>query len=375
MSEPARMLPRASTSPLTLIAAPLAVVVASAVGALRWGTTDTINLSGAALAACLPVLLVALCPLGWWGARRSGGAEIRFSDRAVLDRAARVDLVMLDRWGTVTTGELKASAVDPVDAGHEQNLRWFAGALGHAAGDPIGRALARLSTRGRVSGVEHVEGLGTTGSVDRHPVQYGLPHWVGVAERPGIGTQVAVKVDGRPLGYVTVADEVRPRAEASVAALRDGGLEPVLVSDDNAANTEHLAQTCGIDSWHSDSAPEKHGRLVEETRERGRVVAYTGSHHEPLGAADVAIRVAGDTSSPGASGIEMIDLDVERVVRALAIACASAAASRRSRIVGIACTTALLGLTVSGVVGLVPTLIASALAAGATAVSGLAMRV
>ncbi|MFD4325935.1 HAD family hydrolase [Nocardioides sp. NPDC058538] len=247
-----------------------------------------------------------------WAGRRHGIESVPRSSWAL---AARVDTVVLDRWGTVTTGRLVVTTVDPLDPDHLRNLRWFAGALEHEAEGPLARAVARLSPRGKVTDFGVVPGSGVRGSVDRHPVRVGRPSWVGMAERADRGTVLGVELDGRPLGYVVVGDQPREDAGASVSRLTAAGVTPVLVSDDTDRETEHLAETCGIERWHSEIAPEKRERLVAELQEQGRVVAFVSARPE-----DAEAQAVADLTVGGSSGVRLADLDVRRVAELISLA-------------------------------------------------------
>ena len=286
----------------------------------------------ALLLAAVPAA-IALLPLTWWFARsRSHRAGIDWPSRRTLDIARGVDVVLLGRWGTVTTGELKVSAVEPLDPDHERNLRWFAGALGHGAQDhdPVARAVARLAARGKLTGVERHDGDGISGSVDRHPVRVGRPGWLGMEGREGLGLTVGVQVDSRPIGYITVADDVRPDARAGVERLRATGVEVVLVSDDGEQNTRHLAELCGVERWHAGLAPCAGSRIVAEHRARRRVVAVAGM--DGTTGADLTFQV----DEPGPGRVRVLDLDVVRIAAALRASRRWARATTVSRFLGIA---------------------------------------
>src|SRR3546814_10240214 len=161
--------------------------------------------------------------------------------------AHRIDSLVLDAVGTVTDGELDVIGLDPVEPEHEQNLRWFAGALAHALPDPVGRAVAQLAARGRLSNVE-ISAAGIAGSVDRHPVRVGRPDWIGVEDTGGLGHRVAVEVDQRLLGRITVAASVRDDAADAVRRLAGLGIESFLVADEPSRDTDRLADAAGIAS-------------------------------------------------------------------------------------------------------------------------------
>ncbi|MEI7054888.1 HAD family hydrolase [Nocardioides sp. CCNWLW239] len=266
--------------------------------------------AGAAMAYVLGLLFPRV--VAGWSGPRHGIESVPGPAWAV---AARVDAVVLDRWGTVTTGRLKVTTVDPLDPDDVRSLRWFAGALEHEAEGPLARAVARLAPRGKVTRFAAVPGCGVQGSVDKHPVRVGRPSWVGMADRPDLGTVLGVELDDRPLGYLVVGDELRADADASVARLVAAGVTPVLVSDDAARETEHLAAACGIERWQPEIAAEKRTRVVAELQEQGRVVAFVSSRPddaEALAAADLAVG--------GGRDVHLEDLDARHVANLLSTA-------------------------------------------------------
>jgi P-type E1-E2 ATPase len=357
--------------PLGYVAVLLVAGVAAA-GAW-WAVDRTFGPAVAVVVAAAPTALSLAGSLPLRVARARGRqAGVAIARYGRLDVASRVDVAILDRWGTVTTGDLKVTSVKPVDPDHDRNLRWFAGALEHAADDPVGRAIARLSTRGRLSNVERHPGRGISGSVDRHPVRVGQPRWIGIEDRNGLGTTVAVEVDGRALGHITVADDVRADARAGVERLRRDGIDPVLVSDDTSLNTEHLAEECGIEHWHPETAPEKRERLVVEHQERGRVVAVAGGgggNDEALAAADLALS---DHADPPVDMV-LTDLDVGRIGAALALARSTRTTARLGHRLAVGLGLLGIGLASAGL--LAPLLAAGYAAASCLVVAAVALRV
>jgi hypothetical protein len=213
--------------PLVLLVAAAAALVHGLVGgwdSQAYAVGVTVLIAGAPSALAVAVL----GPL-WLGARRGAQAGVRIAHTCALPAAESVGVLLLDGLSTLVKGKHVAS-VDPVEESHLRNLRWFAGALEHASTDDVGAAIAKLSTRGNLSGVEQHPGLGISGSVDRHPVRVGEPTWIGLTPVEGPGITVAVEVDARPLGTITVVDTVRPAAPEAVQTLSQEGVEPVLLT-------------------------------------------------------------------------------------------------------------------------------------------------
>lgn len=286
----------------------------------------------------LALLAVAAAGAGAWFAarplvlasahRRSGDARARVLGKQALDVLERLDTVVLDPVGTVTAGELSVVSVDPLDPTHDRNLRWFAGALQHTADDPVARAIARLAVRGIVTDVQHEPGVGTAGRVDRHPVRVGRPDWIGVdAPDDGWGRTVAVEVDGRAMGHITVADTVRPQAGPATATLTESGLRVLVVAPSEAKATylgravptaEVVAVAADVD-------------LVRELRHDGRTVAVVGRAGEsavPLDAGDLAVT---DAAVDAPAAIDMSDVAVHHVASVLMMLRGASARLRAAR--------------------------------------------
>jgi Cu+-exporting ATPase len=272
------------------------------------------------LLVAAPTALVLAEPFAQVVARRRG-VEIGVLTAGVdAMRAARqIDTIVLAKNGTVTTGELSVAAVDPVDPEHLRNLRWFAGALSHSSDHPIAHAIAKLAPRGRVSNVVTQPLIGISGSVDRHPVRIGIPRWIGVEGTEGRGTQVAVEVDGRALGWITVGDTLRPDARKGVERLSSMGLHAILVSNRPEADTTHLADQTGIETHYPGMTVDGCVALIRRLQEDGHVVAMVGklaTNAPSLRAADLAISTVGDVPD---DGVVLAEIDIQSVGDAIAL--------------------------------------------------------
>jgi cation transport ATPase len=338
----------------------LAVVAVAALALVGWGTLHgwdarAAESAVAVLAAGCPgaIVVARTAPL-LAALRRGGGHGILVRDIEWPD----VDVLHLDGLETVTDGKEVAS-VDPVEEAHLRNLRWFAGALEHLADDPIARAIARLSTRGNVTGFERYADLGVSGSVDRHPVRVGRPAWVGVT--PSVtddgGEVVGVEVDGRPLGTITVVDTVTADASAAVAELGTLGVTATLTSPEREARLRRVAAAAGIESVTSTPIAE----LVRSDREQGRRTAVLTA---ATSGADADVVLG---SSPEAT-VLLDTVDVASGVRSLRLVHDMRRAQQRTRVVALALTGVLVVLSA---VGVLTPLAAAAGATVAAAVTGL----
>ncbi|MFD1859306.1 cation-translocating P-type ATPase [Aeromicrobium camelliae] len=212
-----------------------------------------------ALVAAVGTLVVTAPAAFDLGARSAERSLLRAARKRGLELPAdpRIDHLVMDKQGYLTTGTLRVASVEPVRADYDRDMRWFAGALEHHSDHPVGKALARLATRGRVTDVVHHRDAGISGVVDKHPVRVGRPDWIGVPDPGRLGTTVGVEVDERPLGTITLVDTVAPHAADGVAQLRELGITAVLATTDSARNAEHLADIVGIDRCFASTTPEQ----------------------------------------------------------------------------------------------------------------------
>jgi Cu+-exporting ATPase len=213
----------------------------------------------------------------------------------VLEQTRRVDTVVLDKTGTVTTGRMTLVDVVVADGQDSGELLRLAGALEDASEHPVAQAVARGATE-RVgelpiaSDVANVPGRGITGIVDGHAVVVGrrtlLADWSSPlspqldaaredAERSG-RTVVAVGWDGRARGLLVVADAVKPTSAEAVQQLRALGLEPVLLTGDNETVARSVAREVGIDTVIAEVLPQDKVEVVKRLQGEGRVVAMVG---------------------------------------------------------------------------------------------------
>ncbi|OKI25889.1 carbonate dehydratase [Streptomyces sp. CB03578] len=269
----------------------------------------------AAFTAAVAVLIIACpCALGlatptalMVGTGRGAQLGILIKGPEVLESTRRVDTVILDKTGTVTTGRMTLTGVHPAEGVDEEQLLRLAGALEHASEHPIARAVAAgaadragappapggsasPSPFAAVDGFENVAGLGVQGVVDGHAVLVGreklLAAWeitlpAGLAEakeaaeRAG-GTAVLVAWDGAARGVLTVADAVKETSAEAVTRLRALGLTPVLLTGDNRAVAEAVAREVGIDEVIAEVLPQDKVEVVRGLQARGRTVAMVG---------------------------------------------------------------------------------------------------
>ncbi|WP_419666359.1 heavy metal translocating P-type ATPase [Streptomyces sp. 2-1] len=296
--------------------------------------------TAAAFTAAVAVLIIACpCALGlatptalMVGTGRGAQLGILIKGPEVLESTRRVDTVVLDKTGTVTTGRMTLQEVYAADGTDEKLVLRLAGALEHASEHPVARAVAegaeaRTGPLAAVDGFESVAGLGVRGTVEGHEVLVGrarlleeagiaLPEELAAfkarAEEDG-RTAVAVAWDGVARGVVTVADAVKETSAEAVRALRALGLRPVLLTGDNRTVAESVARTVGIDPADviAEVLPRDKVDVIERLRGEGRTVAMVGdgvNDAAALATADLGLAMGTGTDA----AIEASDLTLVR---------------------------------------------------------------
>ncbi|MCR2784415.1 MULTISPECIES: heavy metal translocating P-type ATPase [unclassified Microbacterium] len=257
---------------------------------------------GNAFTAAVAVLIIACpCALGLAtptallvGTGRGAQLGVLIKGPEVLESTRRVDTIVLDKTGTVTTGRMSVIDVVPADGEDADTVLGLAGAVEHASEHPIGRAIAQAAADriGELAGVtdfRNTAGKGVSGIVDGHAVLVGrasLPaerlqpddRMYAVVAAAGERGQTAVLVawDGQLRGAIVVADKPKPTSAAAVAQLRGLGLTPILLTGDNQAVAAHIAAQVGIDQAIGDVLPADKVAVIARLQAEGKVVAMVG---------------------------------------------------------------------------------------------------
>ena len=256
-----------------------------------------------ALTAAVAVLIVACpCALGLAtptallvGTGRGAQLGLLIKGPEVLESTRRIDTIVLDKTGTVTSGEISVGEiVTAAGTGEDEALR-IAGALENGSEHPIARAIAAAAIRRagelpELEGFANNEGLGVEGIVAGHYALVGRPAMfaerglelpaeldaaLAAATERG-ETAVVAGGDAEVRAVIGVADTIKPTSAEAVARLRDLGLRPILLTGDNRRTADAVAAEVGIEEVIADVLPAEKAGVIARLQDQGRVVAMVG---------------------------------------------------------------------------------------------------
>jgi Cu+-exporting ATPase len=260
--------------------------------------------ASAAFTAAVAVLIIACpCALGLAtptallvGTGRGAQLGLLIKGPEILESTRRVDTIVLDKTGTVTSGRMSLVDVATAEGVSRDEALRIAGALEDASEHPIAQAIARAAreelggTLPVVEGFANREGLGVEGIVDGHGVQVGrpslmaewslaIPETLDAARRAAEGqgrTAVLAAWDGEVRALLVVADTVKPTSPEAIRALRELGLRPVLLTGDNETTARAVGAEVGIEDVIAEVLPSDKAAVVRRLQDEGRVVAMVG---------------------------------------------------------------------------------------------------
>ncbi|WP_030614051.1 heavy metal translocating P-type ATPase [Streptomyces fulvoviolaceus] len=280
------------------------IVIALALGTLGFWLGTGAELTTAFTAAVAVLIIACPCALGLAtptallvGTGRGAQLGILIKGPEVLESTRRVDTVVLDKTGTVTTGRMTLLALHTAEGADEAEVLRLAGALEHASEHPVARAVAdharrKLGSLPTPEDFANVPGLGVQGIVDGHAVLVGreqlLEDWAlelpeelrraGADAEAAGRTAIAVAWDGEARAVLEIADAVKDTSREAITRLRALGLTPILLTGDNKAVAESVAREVGIapDAVIAEVLPQDKVDVVKHLQAEGRSVAMVG---------------------------------------------------------------------------------------------------
>ncbi|GGQ97199.1 heavy metal translocating P-type ATPase [Streptomyces pilosus] len=280
------------------------IVIALALGTLGFWFGNGAGLTAAFTAAVAVLIIACPCALGlatptalMVGTGRGAQLGILIKGPEVLETTRKVDTIVLDKTGTVTTGKMTLLAVHTAEGTSDDDVLRLAGALEHSSEHPIAQAVAsgaasRVGTLPVPEDFVNVAGLGVQGIVEGHAVLVGreklLAEWAmslpeelrraKTEAEAGGRTAIAVAWDGEARAVLEVADAVKETSAEAIERLRALGLTPMLLTGDNKAVAEAVAAEVGIAPEHviAEVLPQDKVDVVKRLQDEGRSVAMVG---------------------------------------------------------------------------------------------------
>lgn len=312
-----------------------------------------------ALLAAVSVLIIACpCALGlatpmsiMVGIGRGAQAGVLVRDAAALETMARVDVLLVDKTGTLTEGRPRVINVRPVSLPRDGLLRLAAG-LESASEHPLGAAIVAEARTRRlaipaVSDFENHTGKGITGRVEGQAIAIGQDAFMAglgasVADlapeaerlRKAGATVVFVAVDGALAGLIAIADPVKRTTPEALAAIRAAGIRVIMLTGDARATAEAVAKQLGINDVDAEVLPEHKAAHVARLKAEGHVVAMAGdgvNDAPALAAADVGIAMGTGTDiAMESAGITLLHGDLVGIAHARSLSLATMRNIRRN---------------------------------------------
>jgi P-type Cu+ transporter len=302
------------------------IVIALALGTLAFWLLDGAGPAFAFTAAVAVLIIACPCALGLAtptallvGTGRGAQLGLLIKGPEVLEQTRQIDTVVLDKTGTVTSGEMSVVAVHAAPGTDEAEVLRLAGAVEDASEHPIAAAIAARAKEELVllPAVEEFEseaGVGVRGVVQGREVFVGRPSGSGQA-----GVEVAW--DGGVRGHIVVADTVKPTSREAIGALRDLELRPVLLTGDNEAAAKAVAAEVEIEEVIAEVLPAEKAAVVARLQAEGRTVAMVGdgvNDAPALAQADLGLAIGTGTDvAIEASDITLVSGDPRAVADAI----------------------------------------------------------
>ncbi|QPG72257.1 copper-translocating P-type ATPase [Mycolicibacterium mucogenicum DSM 44124] len=320
------------------------VFAIAALTALGW------TLAGAGpdkvFASALAVLVIACpCALGlatptamMVASGRGAQLGIFLKGHRSLEAIRAVDTVVFDKTGTLTTGHLAVTAVTAADGWESDDVLALAAAVESASEHAVAVAITTSAPEhAEVVDFQAVPGRGVVGTVGEREVRIGKPSWAagGAAVPAALAearrgaesrgeTVVFVAVDDELCGAIAVADAVRESAAGAIAALHERGLKTILLTGDNPAAAAAVGAAVGIDDVIADVLPDGKVDVIQQLRDRGRMVAMVGdgiNDGPALACADLGLAIGRGTDvAIGAADIILVRDSLDSVPQALDLA-------------------------------------------------------
>lgn len=323
-----------------------------------------------ALIAAVSVLIIACpCALGlatpmsiMVGVGRGAGEGVLIKNAEALELMEKVDTLVVDKTGTLTEGRPSVTQIVAAPGFDRDSLLRLAAGVERASEHPLGRAVVEAAnaaglTIPEVTDFDSPTGKGALGTVERQQVVLGSAGFLSSHNmdatsmteeadklRADGATAIFVGVDGTVAGIFAIADPVKDTTAEALAALRDEGIEVVMLTGDNRVTAEAVGRRLGIDRIEAEVLPDHKSDIVKQLRDEGRVVAMAGdgvNDAPALAAADVGLAMSSGTDvAMESAGVTLLKGDLIGIVRARKLSQATMSNIRQNLVFAFAYNTA-----------------------------------
>jgi len=242
--------------------------------------------------------------------------HILIKDAATLEGASRLQVIVLDKTGTLTEGKPTLTDIRPIGSTTADILLQHAAAVSASSTHPLSQAIVRAANKrslqiNRTVDAKNFPGSGVAANLDGKQILVGNEKMLrdfGIDLGPARAIGEELAANGRSLAYVAaehtvlgvlgITDAVRPSSAEAVAKLKELGVEPILMSGDNKQTAERVAREVGIDRVYSQVRPEEKVRYVKELQSQGRIVGMVGdgiNDAPALAQSDIGIAIGSGT--------------------------------------------------------------------------------
>lgn len=352
-------------TPIVVVLAVLLAVIPPLAAGGDWYTWIYRALSF--LVVSCPCALVISIPLSFFGGL--GGASragILIKGSNYLEALSKAEIVVMDKTGTLTKGNFAVSRIVP-ETGEAETLLELTAYAESGSNHPISRSLQQAYgkeiDRSRIAELEESAGFGVSALIDGRRVLAGnLRHMeqsgIACGKAQEIGTIVYTACDGEYLGYIVIADEVKPDAAEAVRRLKDGGIqEIVMLTGDRKETAEAVAGELGIDHVYAELLPGDKVERMEELMRRksagGKLVFVgDGMNDAPvLARSDIGIAMGGLGSDAAIEAADIVIMTDEpsKLARAMEISRRTLAIVKQNTVFAIGVKVAILVLAACGI--------------------------
>jgi len=323
---------------------PIVVAVSAVTFAAWWAwhgdfTVALINAVAVLVIACPCALGLATPTAIMVGSGRGASAGVLVKNATALERAGKLDVLVVDKTGTLTAGRPSVTDVVAFGACSEAEVVQLAATMEQGSGHPLALAIREYAAKLdlsplALSGFNATAGKGVRAVVDGAELWLGSPSFI--AEHAAAAdagrldallaqgkTVIALATTGHPLGLIAIADPVRATSARAVAGLTALGIEVIMLTGDNAATAWAIARATGIEHYTAEVLPPHKAQQVEALKARGRIVGMVGdgvNDAPALAAADVSFAIgAGSDVAIHAADITLMRNDLMSVVDAITL--------------------------------------------------------